>query len=87
MAIANVNGVRLFNEVTGGILPFRRPSDPTPQELLEGMQAFDGWAVNVRRLEGINADGLPIKRVYGSRITLETTLAKSSNDKTQEDPS
>ena len=35
-----------------GVLPFRRPSDPTQQELLEGVQPFDGWAVNVRCLEG-----------------------------------
>ena len=31
-----------------GILPFRRPADPTPQELLDGVQPFDGWGVNVR---------------------------------------
>lgn len=56
-----------------GILPFRRPSDPTPQELLEGVQPFDGWAVNVRCLEGIEVDSLPIRRVYGSRIRLAAT--------------
>ena len=30
-----------------GILPFRRPSDPTAQELAQGVQPFDGWGVNV----------------------------------------
>jgi hypothetical protein len=51
-----------------GILPFRRPSDPTPDELREGVQPFDGWAVNVRCLETIDLDALPVKRIHGSRI-------------------
>lgn len=51
-----------------GILPFRRPSDPTPQELSEGVQLFDGWAVNVRCLEGVDVEALPIKRIHGSRL-------------------
>jgi hypothetical protein len=51
-----------------GILPFRRPSDPTAQELLEGVEPFDGWAVNVRCLDGINLSSLPVKEVHGSRI-------------------
>lgn len=52
-----------------GILPFRRPSDPTPQELREGAQPFDGWAVNVRCLEGVDIHTLRIERIYGSRIS------------------
>ena len=52
-----------------GILPFRRPSDPTPQELKEGVQPFDGWAINVRCLEGVDLDALPIRKIFGSRIT------------------
>jgi hypothetical protein len=51
-----------------GILPFRRPSDPTPRELEEGVEPFDGWAVNVRCLQGVDADALPIVRIHGSRI-------------------
>ena len=51
-----------------GILPFRRPSDPTEQELKEGVEPFDGWAINVRCLEGVDVESLPIKRVYGSQI-------------------
>ncbi len=51
-----------------GILPFRRPSDPTPEQLLEGTIPFDGWAVNVRCLKGVDLDSIPIKKVYGSRI-------------------
>jgi hypothetical protein len=51
-----------------GILPFRRPSDPTPGELEQGVEPFDGWAVNVRCLEGVDADALPAKRIRGSLI-------------------
>ena len=51
-----------------GILPFRRPSDPAPHELKEGVQPFNGWAVNVRCLDGVDAASLPIKKIYGSRI-------------------
>lgn len=53
-----------------GILPFRRPSDPTPEELKNGVLPFDGWTVNVRCLEGVDAESLPIKKIYGSRIRL-----------------
>jgi hypothetical protein len=52
-----------------GILPFRRPSDPTRQELLEGVMAFDGWAINVRCLEGVEDVGsIPVRKIRGSRI-------------------
>jgi hypothetical protein len=53
---------------TCGILPFRRPSDPTEQERREGVQPFDGWAVNVRCLDGVDLDALPVVRIHGSRI-------------------
>jgi hypothetical protein len=62
---------------TCGILPFRRPSDPTPQELREGVQPFDGWTVNVRCLEGVDLDALPIRRIQGSRIQLSAELTGS----------
>jgi hypothetical protein len=51
-----------------GILPFRKPSDPVPQELLEGVKPFDGWAVNVRCLDDIDFSMIPIRKIYGSRI-------------------
>ena len=51
-----------------GILPFRRPSDPTPQELLEGIKPFDGWAVNVRCIDDIDFSTIPIRKIFGSRI-------------------
>ncbi len=51
-----------------GILPFRRPSDPTPKELQEGVKTFDGWGVNVRCLEGVDLSEIPVRRIFGSRI-------------------
>lgn len=54
-----------------GILPFRRPSDPTPQELAEGVQPFAGWSINTRCLEGVELDSIPVKRIFGSRIRHE----------------
>ena len=56
-----------------GILPFRRPSDPTSQELSEGVLPFDGWAVNVRCLKGIDFNALPIRLIHGSRIQIEAS--------------
>jgi hypothetical protein len=56
---------------TCGVLPFRRPSDPTPQELRDGVEPFDGWAVNVRCLTGVDLQRLPIKPIHGSQILLE----------------
>ena len=53
---------------TCGILPFRRPSDPTHQELLEGAELFDGWSVNLRCIDSLDLDSIPIRRVHGSRI-------------------
>ncbi len=40
---------------TCGILPFRRPRT-----------APDLWTINVRCLEGVDLDAIPVKRVYGS---------------------
>jgi hypothetical protein len=42
---------------TCGILPFRRPRTSP-----------DKWAVNVRCLEGVDLDAIPVKRVHGSRL-------------------
>jgi hypothetical protein len=43
---------------TCGILPFRRPR--TAPHL---------WAINVRCLEGVDLDAIPVERVAGSRLT------------------
>lgn len=63
---------------TCGILPFRRPSDPTSQEIEDGVQPFDGWAVNVRCLDGMDLEQLPITRIYGSRIRVERAYGASA---------
>jgi len=51
-----------------GILPFRRPRPRTAQEIAEGVPEFHGWAINVRCLEGVDLDGIPVKRVDGSKL-------------------
>jgi hypothetical protein len=51
-----------------GILPFRIPSAPTPDEIAQGVEPFDGWAVNVRCLEGIDFSTIPIRHIFGSKI-------------------
>jgi len=43
---------------TCGILPFRRPRD-----------AVDIWAVNVRCLDGVDLNSIPIKKVQGSQLS------------------
>ena len=53
---------------TCGILPFRRPRHRTPEETAEGRPEFSGWSINVRCLEGVDLDGIPVKHVHGSRL-------------------
>ena len=53
---------------TCGILPFRRPRHRTPQEIAEGKPEFSGWSINVRCLEGVDLDGIPVEQVHGSRL-------------------
>jgi hypothetical protein len=53
---------------TCGILPFRKPRQPTTQEAAAGVQAFQGWAVNTRCLDGFDPSSVPIRRIYGSRL-------------------
>lgn len=53
---------------TCGILPFRRPADPTSEEIQQGAKLFDGWAINVRCLEEVDLDSIPKKKIYGSRM-------------------
>lgn len=56
---------------TCGILAFRRPSDPTTKELRERTaEPFDGWAVNVRCLEGVDYESLPTIRIAGSALDI-----------------
>ena len=58
-----------------GILPFRRPSDATLSELIDGVQPFDGWAINVRCLDDVDLDAIPVRRICGSRIALPSRHA------------
>ena len=51
-----------------GILPFRRPRHRTSQEMATGAPEFSGWSINVRCLEGVDLDTIPVKRVYGSKL-------------------
>ena len=53
---------------TCGILPFRRPRHRTSDEIASGAPDFMGWAVNVRCLEGVDLDGIPVRRVHGSKL-------------------
>ena len=54
-----------------GILPFRKPGHPTPQERAAGVQLFDGWAVNTRCLEGFDPSSVPVRRIHGGRLVAE----------------
>lgn len=51
-----------------GIQPFRKPRGLASSEAEAGMPRFEGWAVNVRCLEGVDLDTIPVKRVYGSGL-------------------
>lgn len=51
-----------------GVLPFRRPSDPTSQELERGVQPFAGWAVNIRCLDNVDIEAISVQKVNGSQI-------------------
>ena len=42
---------------TCGILPFRRPRTAPEQ-----------WSINVRCLEGVDLDAIPVEKVFGSRL-------------------
>ncbi|MDE0057705.1 MAG: GFA family protein [Defluviicoccus sp.] len=46
-----------------GILPFRRPSYPTEEEMARGIAPFSGWAVNTRCLADFDAAGAPVRPI------------------------
>lgn len=48
-----------------GILPFRTPGAPTESERAQGVVPFDGWAINVRCLEGVNLADIPVRHING----------------------
>jgi hypothetical protein len=51
-----------------GILPFRRPRAPTTEETDAGIEPFNGWAINVRCLDGVDLQSIPERRIHGSRL-------------------
>ena len=54
----NTHTARDYFCPTCGILPFRRPRT-APGE----------WSVNVRCLDGVDLDAIPVTRVYGSKLS------------------
>ncbi|WP_299686780.1 GFA family protein [uncultured Tateyamaria sp.] len=54
-----------------GILPFRRPSAPTAAERTRGVAPFDGWAINLRCLDGFDPVALPVRHIPGRAIALD----------------
>lgn len=53
-----------------GIMPFRQPSALTKAEIDAGKSSFDGWAVNVRCIDGLNLETLPRVRIPGSDLDI-----------------
>ena len=54
----NTHTARDYFCPTCGILPFRRPRT-APGE----------WSINVRCLDGVDLDAIPVKRVFGSQLS------------------
>jgi hypothetical protein len=46
----------------------RRKDVLRSKEIAQGVPEFSGWAINVRCLEGVDLDTIPVKRVYGSKL-------------------
>lgn len=53
-----------------GILPFRTPSHPTAAEQAAGVKPFEGWAVNLRCLDGFDPRALPVENIPGAGLDL-----------------
>ena len=53
---------------TCGVMPFRVPSAPTPEEVARGKTPFEGWAVNVRCLENVDLQGVPVVLIDGASL-------------------
>jgi len=51
-----------------GIMPFRKPGGLTTSERAAGLPEFDGWAINVRCIEGLDLASLPRAKIEGSRL-------------------
>jgi hypothetical protein len=52
-----------------GIQPFRKPRGYlTDEAKTRGEAPFSGWAINVRCLDGVDLDNIPIRRIHGSQF-------------------
>lgn len=51
-----------------GILAFRRPSKLTIKEIAQGKTPFNGWAINVRCILGLEVDTLPLIKIDGAAL-------------------
>lgn len=56
---------------TCGILPFRKPSQPTAAERAAGAVPFTGWAVNVRCLADFDLSSVPVVQIDGRSLRIE----------------
>lgn len=54
-----------------GILVFREPSKLLDDDSKESAEEFDGWAINVRCLDDVDIDTIPIQKVFGSKIKID----------------
>jgi hypothetical protein len=55
---------------TCGVMPFRKPSAPTPEEAEAGVARFEGWAVNARCIDDLDLDAMPRVRIRGSELKI-----------------
>ena len=62
-----------------GLLPFRRTSMPTQDEVDTGSVPFDGWAVNTRCLKDFDIFDAPQKRIYRSQPDVADILPDTRN--------
>lgn len=55
---------------TCGVMPFRKPSVPTPEEAEAGVARFEGWAVNARCIDDLDLDAMPRVRIRGNELKI-----------------
>jgi hypothetical protein len=39
-----------------------------PDEMTQGAEPCTGWSINVRCLDDVDLDSIPVERVFGSRL-------------------
>ena len=58
-----------------GILPFRRPSVPTEEEMATGSKLFNGFAVNTRCLDDFNPSEVRVHYIDRKDVPIEDVIA------------